>query len=110
MIVCSIVMCREESEARSQRFGMVHVSFSKKEATLRERADQAEMTAEHLRQVWYRCSLVLYWFRSIKMFSHIRLFCVPIYVVFSNPFCAVNAKFIKFMILQQELASLLCSE
>lgn len=46
-----LLLCREESEARNQRFSMVHMSFAKKEAALRERADEAEMTAEHLRQV-----------------------------------------------------------
>lgn len=42
---------RKESEGRNQRFSMVHVSFAKKEAALRERADEAEAAAEHLRQV-----------------------------------------------------------
>ena len=46
-------MCerREENEQRSQRFSVVHVSFAKKEAVLQQRADDAEATAEHLRQV-----------------------------------------------------------
>lgn len=46
-----LVICREESEARNQRFNVVHVSFAKKEAALRERADEAELMGEHLRQV-----------------------------------------------------------
>jgi septation ring formation regulator EzrA len=44
-------MCREENESRAQRFSMVHVSFAKKEAALQQRADEAELAAEHLRQV-----------------------------------------------------------
>ncbi len=43
--------CRQEGEARAQRFSVVHVAFSKKEATLRERAEAAEAHAERHRQV-----------------------------------------------------------
>lgn len=42
---------RVESEARAQRFSVVHLSFAKKEAALKERLDEAELNAEHLRQV-----------------------------------------------------------
>ena len=41
---------RAESESRAQRFSVVHLSFAKKEAALKERLDEAELTAEHLRQ------------------------------------------------------------
>jgi hypothetical protein len=42
---------RGESESRAQRFSVVHLAFAKKEAALKERAEEAELTAEHLRQV-----------------------------------------------------------
>ena len=50
-MLAAFVACREESEARNQRFNMVHITFAKKEAALRERADEAELMADHLRQV-----------------------------------------------------------
>ena len=42
---------RQEGEARAQRFSLMHVAFSKKEAALRERAEAAEAHAERHRQV-----------------------------------------------------------
>lgn len=46
---------RGESESRAQRFNVVHLSFAKKEAALQQRAEEAELTVEHLRQVRLSC-------------------------------------------------------
>ena len=45
---------RAESEGRTQRFNVVHLSFAKKEAALKERAEEAELAAERLRQVRHK--------------------------------------------------------
>lgn len=42
---------RQEGEKRAQRFSVVHVAFTKKEAALLERAEAAEARAERHQQV-----------------------------------------------------------